>query len=359
MIRLGILGCGMIGKSFIEQAIKHKSFCIAAICSKTKKSLDKALKIESHAKTYLNKEEFFRDPNVDAIIVCTPHKHHANDACQAIENNKHVMIEKPIATNKADLSALISMADLKKNVIVTALPHGEYKYIKKAKEIINSGLIGKITAFHSFLDVPGPPRSNWYYSEEAVGGASLDTLPYALGRLISLVGQKASLVIGFKNQLISHRKCEDGVDVNPQVDDNATLIIEYKNGQQAIVRSSWNTDSPQDYLTIHGRKGVINIDTWLNSITVQTSFEPIKSLSLKKERENFYKIDIKRENPEKLKLEVFLDNILRKKGNLDSLAYQTDIILSLLNENGILSVDRSMKDSSSISQELNLGKIYI
>ncbi len=357
-IKLGILGCGMIGRSFIEQAILHSEFYVVALCSKTQSSIEKALKLTPNAKVYLKKEEFFSDNKINAIVVCTPHEQHASDAILALKHGKHVLVEKPLATSVNDLDELLHESK-KSKFIVTALPHGDYEYIEKAKEIINSGVLGKITAFHSYLDVPGPPRSNWYYSKSAVGGASLDTLPYALSRFFSLLEQKPKLILGFNNQLIKHRICGDGNKVKPKVDDNATLVMELETGQQAIVRSSWNINAPQDFTIVHGRNGVMSIDAWRECITLDINSNLKKMEGFQKEKNGKFKLILYKYQPEKMKLDVFAKHIFKGKGNLKDIIFQTEIILTLLKQNGIIKVKNNLTNLCSIQQELVIDQDYI
>lgn len=358
-IKLGVLGCGMIGLSFIEQVILHSSFELVSICSKTQLSISKALKLLPSIRVHLKKEDFFSDDEIEGVIVCTPHEQHAQDAILALKNNKHVLIEKPLSTNINDLDELLYQSIAKNELVVTALPHGDYEYLVKAKEIINSGVLGKITAFHSYLDVPGPPRSNWYYSKSAIGGASLDTLPYALNRLFSLIEQEPNLILGFKNQLIKHRICGDGNKIKPEVDDNATLVMELKSGQQAIIRSSWNTSVPQDFTIVHGRNGVMIIDAWKESITLKINSELQQIEGFQKDKDGDFKLFLDKKHPEKLKLDVFANHILKGTSNLNNVIYQTEIILALLSQNGIINVKNSLSNSCAIQQELLIGQDYI
>jgi predicted dehydrogenase len=116
-------------------------------------------------------------------------------------------------------------------------------------------------------------RDNWYYDKRiAGGGAGLDTLIYPVSRLVTLLGP-AHRVSGFVNTLIPHRLLGDGetIDsvppprnstksVHPSVDDNATLLIEWPSGQQAVARALWGTSIVRNDSTIYGRHGTL----WLS-----------------------------------------------------------------------------------------------
>lgn len=110
---------------------------------------------------------------------------------------------------------------------------------------------------------------SWFDKKVAGGGAGLDTLVYPVSRLVTLLGP-ARRVSGFVNTLIPHRLLGDGktIDTAPPprnstksiestVDDNATLLIEWPTGQQAMVRALWGTSIVRNDATIYGRHGTL------------------------------------------------------------------------------------------------------
>ena len=361
VIRVGILGCGMIGQSFIKQAIDYEKIKITALYSRTQTSLNVALEFAPNAKSYLNKEEFYKDSDVDAVIICTPHIQHMQDTKMAINYGKHVLIEKPLCTNSADLKELLNLANQRKDIVITVLPHTQYEFINKTQQLIKSGMIGFITAIHSYLDVPGPPRSNWYYSKNAIGGASLDTLPYALSRVFAIVEQSAKHALGFHNQLIKRRKCGDGGHIEQHVDDNATLILSFPYGQQAIVRSSWNVASPADFTEIHGRNGSIIIDAWRQTVTLHSQVTTDEmSIEFAECADGVFQYQAPIVHDELRKLRFFVQNIENNTGNFDRVCYQMQILLALLESQGVLDLDKNFDyGESSIIEQLKIGDGYI
>lgn len=324
-IKLGILGYGMIGKEYLQQALKNNSdFEVVAVWSRSQSSLAHAKLTAPNIKIYDDKHRFLTE--VQAVAICTPHAKHVEDARLSLTHGKHVLIEKPIATDATSLTNLMETAKKYPELVVTGLPHDNYPIIEKARVLLQQNSIGKITAFHSFIDVPGPPRSNWYYSSSAIGGASLDTLPYALCRLMSLCRVNVKKVMGFKNQLIKHRHCLDGHDIEPEVDDNATLLMEFNTHQQAIVRSSWNVSQPEDYLIIRGREGDIIIDCWRQQIEVITKKQLAINESSRCNDFIKYRLSINSTNPEQLKLRTFATQIKKRTGNLAEVAYSMKLL---------------------------------
>jgi predicted dehydrogenase len=142
-----------------------------------------------------------------------------------------------------------------------ALPFVHYPSFVETLKYIREEYIGKITAVEAEFNLEGPPRSNWYYSREAEGGAGLDTLPYALARVAALMGP-ASRVAGFAGTLLPLRLTGDGGRVKSEVDDDVTVLLQYSTGQQAVVRSCWAQSYMRNSTIIHGRHGDIFLGWW-------------------------------------------------------------------------------------------------
>jgi predicted dehydrogenase len=154
---------------------------------------------------------------------------------------------------------------------------------------VNEETLGVFMGAEAQLLLPGPSRANWYYDRKlAGGGAGLETLVYPVSRLVNMLGP-ASRVSGFVNTLIPHRilgnsKTADvvppprdpaqGKTVESTVDDNATLVIEWPGGQQAVVRALWGSSIVRfNETVIYGRRGTL----WLhgNDLVVHSPDAPI------------------------------------------------------------------------------------
>ena len=110
-LRIGIIGMGNIGKHHAGYLLKGDAArCeLTAVCSTSPHKLndykDQGLKVYGDAK------ELIADPDIDAVIVATPHYQHTELGIAAFEAGKHLMVEKPISAHKADAEKLIVSAD--------------------------------------------------------------------------------------------------------------------------------------------------------------------------------------------------------------------------------------------------------
>src|SRR3974390_3019041 len=108
-IKFAVIGQGHIGKRHAEMIRRNSETELVAVCdivSKEKLGLG-----ELKEKFFISIEELLKScPEVDVMNVCTPNGLHAEHALKALEANKHVVIEKPMALKKTDCEAIIFKA---------------------------------------------------------------------------------------------------------------------------------------------------------------------------------------------------------------------------------------------------------
>jgi predicted dehydrogenase len=358
-LRLGLLGCGMIAQAFAKAARTDRRFEVTAVHSLSTESMVRLLEFTPAATRYSDRTEFLNAPNVDGVVVCTPHALHVTDAADSMVAGKHVLIEKPIATSLADLTRL-EMVTASTTRTVLALPHSHYPFLDELRRIIASQVLGRITALHSVLDVPGPPRSNWYYSASAVGGASLDTLPYALCRMLDLAQMNVRTAIGHRSRLLSHRSCLDGGHIDSEVDDAAALTLELSSGQLAFVRSTWNSWTPDDYILVCGRRGEAKVDCGRNVLTVCSDASlPAGGKTIFREGAPAVEYDLDRYNSELLKLNAFHQAVQEGRSDFGRVAYAMRLILGIPISSGAIHVPPKFYNDYDYTGAFSLGDDYV
>lgn len=143
-VQIGIIGLGYWGPNLIRNFSATKGCRIAAIADLQLHKLEKFKQLYPGIKTFQNADDLIKDANIDAIVIATPVFSHFPLAKAAMENDKHVLIEKPMASSVKEAETLIDLS-LKKNKILmvdhTFLYTGA---VQKIKEFVDSGVIGKI-----------------------------------------------------------------------------------------------------------------------------------------------------------------------------------------------------------------------
>jgi predicted dehydrogenase len=272
-IRLGMIGCGQISARFFNQAEQLEGVRFVATCAAHEESAQAKAQERGCANWYSDHRRLLENPEVDGVVITTPHALHAPMAIDALRAGKHVLVEKPLTTRWEHAVAL-GEEIRRSNKTFMALPFVHNPTFLTALEYATEEYIGKITGIEADLSFPGPPRSNWYYSAEAEGGAMLDTMVYPLARVAALMGP-ATRVSAFVNRLIPHRITGDGGRIDPQVDDNVTILLEYAGGQHGVVRSYWAQSFMQNGTVLHGRHGAIFLSRWGQPLVIKSDLKPI------------------------------------------------------------------------------------
>ena len=211
-----------------------------------KKAIDFANKYNIK-KVYDNIDDVFTDSNVDAIYIATPHNTHLNFIKKAIENNKHVLVEKSIALNSDELNEVIELANKKNVIIAEAMTIYHMPLYKKLNEVLASNKLGKVNLitmnFGSFKEYD---MNNRFFNMNLAGGAMLDIGVYALSFIRYFFTSNPDKLL---SQVM---KAKTGVD------EQSGLLLTNKEGQMATVMLSLHSKQPKRAM-ISCEKGYIEV----------------------------------------------------------------------------------------------------
>lgn len=260
MVRLAMVGCGQISERFLQQAAAREDAVFVATCARHLESAERKARAHGIDRWYSDYERMYDEVKPDGVVITTPHSVHMAPSVAASRRGIHVLAEKPMATSLDDCFSMVEAAEASGSLLMV-LPFDHNPAFLTALAYLNETYLGKFTGAEAVLLIPGPPRDNWYYDRSlAHGGAMLDCQVYPTSRLVSLLGP-ASRVTGRVNTLIPHRIVGGGKQVESDVDDNVTLIVEWATGQQAVVRTLWGTSFSRNDTVVYGRKGTL----WISS----------------------------------------------------------------------------------------------
>lgn len=99
---------------------------------------------EFSARAYAGIEALLADPAVEAVYIASPHGSHASQAMAAARSGKHVLVEKPMATNVADCVAMAKAAEVAGTTLMVGPSHGFDAPVQQAASLIESGAYGRV-----------------------------------------------------------------------------------------------------------------------------------------------------------------------------------------------------------------------
>ena len=144
MINVAIIGYGYWGKNLVRNFYNHPGCNVQLVVDSDQNKLDKLKAIYPDVSTTLEVEDIYKNEQIDAVIIATPVFSHHKLALQALENGRHVMVEKPMTASSEEARELIELATQKELLL---MPDHTFLYtgaVQKIKELVQSGQIGQI-----------------------------------------------------------------------------------------------------------------------------------------------------------------------------------------------------------------------
>jgi predicted dehydrogenase len=191
-----------------------------------------------------NLNESIADPNIDVVFVITPPHSHFELADQALKNNKHVFVEKPITLTHDGALNLKKTAEDNNKILHTDNTFIYTPEVNFLKQVINFDFIGKITNFES-------TRANW-------GPFKKD---------IDVVWDLMTHDISILNYIIPNRYILQGVSatgsnqVNKNVIEKARATLFYSNDFTAYIDVSFLNHNKVRKMTLNGTSGIVHNDS--------------------------------------------------------------------------------------------------
>src|SRR5229473_1518012 len=149
LVRVGVIGYGYWGPNVVRNLQGLENCQLVTICDKNSDSLQRASRVYPGVELTMDFSELLTSPQIDAVAVVTPVRTHFELAKAALQNGKHVFVEKPFTSTHQQAEELIELADrnrLKIMVDHTFLFSGA---VRKIRELVDDGTLGDLYYFDS------------------------------------------------------------------------------------------------------------------------------------------------------------------------------------------------------------------
>jgi len=150
MIRIGVIGYGYWGPNLVRNFNIAEGARLTAVCDKSDSALKRVIPIYNGAlRTTTNADELITSPDIDAVAIATPVSTHFELAKKALENGKHVFVEKPFTATVAQAEELVELAHKKNLTIMVDHTFLFTGAVRKIKELVDNDTLGKLFYFDS------------------------------------------------------------------------------------------------------------------------------------------------------------------------------------------------------------------
>ena len=262
MIRVGIIGCGKIAqvRHLPEYATNPNVQLVGYYDKKLARAQEMADKYGG--KAYENYFDLLQNPDIDAVSICVENRSHAEISTAALYSGKHVLCEKPMAVTLAECESMVAAAERNGKYLMIGHNMRFDPVHRKAKELLESGIIGDIITFRTILGDAGPEGwsvddESWYFDKnKAAMGALSHQGIHKIDLLQYLTGQT---VIEATAKVVTLNKRDYAGDLIG-VDDNALCILRMSGGALGTMAASWTVYGHECNSTcLYGTKGIMLI----------------------------------------------------------------------------------------------------
>lgn len=229
----GIIGLGEIAHQFAG-TFRQENCELAAAASRT---LEKAEKFASEfniPKAYGSYEEMLQDKDIDIVYIAVPNRQHIQHILDALKAGKHVLCEKAITMNSAELTEAMKLAEQKGLILAEAMTIFNMPLYRELRSLMDTGKLGKLKMIQApFGSYKEPDPTNRFFNPELAGGALLDIGTYAVSFARYFLSAQPEVV------------ASSMLPFSTGVDEQSVTILRNEQNEMAAVTLSFQAKCPK------------------------------------------------------------------------------------------------------------------
>lgn len=266
-VRFGIIGFGAQGSMYAQFITEGKvpSMELAAICDIDSSKIEAAKEKYPDAEYFENYQEMIKSGKVDAVVTTVPHYLHPEMSMFALDNDIHVLNEKPAGVYTKQVKELNEFAKTKDATYAIMFNQRNNPLYQKLKAILDNGDLGDIRRVNWIITTWWRPQAYYDQSEWRAtwggegGGVLVNQAPHQLDLIQWLVGVPETVT----------SRVQYGYQRDIVVEDQVHATLTYPNGATGVFVTGTNEIVGSDRLEIIGDKGKIIVDDSLNAKVIR------------------------------------------------------------------------------------------
>ena len=282
-IGVAVIGTGSWGKNHARVYKELPSTELVAICDVNPERA-KAMANQYGVKAYTNSSRMLQNKEIEAVSVCTWSTVLAKEALKALRAGKHVLVEKPMATNTKQAEKLCSTAEENGLILTVGFLMRFIPGLRVIREAVEKKKIGDLVC------ASAKRVSQW---PERIGdvGVVKDTAIHDID-VMRFISQQDPITVYAKMGSMRHSKFED----------YAHIMLAYQTGESAFIESNWLTPYKTRTLTVTGSDAIMRLDYITQDLWVEQQKETVQPRypfqePLKCELQNFAECILEKKKP--------------------------------------------------------------
>jgi predicted dehydrogenase len=240
-ISIGIVGMGYWGPNLVRNFSRVANCSLKTVCDLDQARLAHVKSLYHEVTGVTDYQKLLDDPDLDAIAIATPVRHHHSLAKAALLAGKHAFIEKPMASSAGQCEELIDIAQRNGCVLMVGHTFLYSAPVRKIVDIIRAGDIGDIRYINA-------RRLNLGLFQQDINVA-WDLAPHDISIIMHVLGELPLTV-----------NCQGNGHVSPHIEDVTNMSLFFKNKRFATIQSSWLEPRKVREMTIVGTRRMIVYD---------------------------------------------------------------------------------------------------
>jgi predicted dehydrogenase len=254
--KIAVIGAGAIGQDHVASFKLHPAVQVVAIADVSPERGRETAERFGIPDAFTDYRKLLARADIDVVSIALPNYLHAEVALDALRAGKHVMLDKPMATNAKDGAKLVAESEKRGLLFMVGQNFRFNGDTQTAKQIVDGGELGEIYhAKTSWSRRAGIPRIGSWFTQKrfAGGGCTYDIGVHALDRCLFLMGEfDAAAVSGQTYAKFGTRGLGNGgwgkSEIDPSakfdVDDLSIALIKLKSGRTVLLETSWAAHGP-------------------------------------------------------------------------------------------------------------------
>src|SRR5438128_3604528 len=249
-IRAAIVGLGRWGRALVT-SMQGKSAELSFVRGHTRTRASAQDFCRAHGVPLVDSyEQILADPEIDAVVLATPHSLHESQIVAAAAAGKHIHVEKPITLDRATADRAIAAARNAGVVLAVGYCRRFHPSVVEVRQRLAQGWLGRVVAMvaqHTTSTAQFIAPDNWRAApEEAPGGALTAVGVHALDHMIEFAGRVRDV------------RCVTARTIPGPSDDTTTVMLRFESGATGLIFCSVATATSFSF-TLYGSKGLAEI----------------------------------------------------------------------------------------------------
>jgi predicted dehydrogenase len=241
MVRVAVIGAGAWGINHVRAFARSKGAALTMVCDASEAARERAKALAPQARMGKDLAEALEAADVDAVVLATPAKYHAEQARQVLQAGKHVFVEKPLALNAGDAQMVVDLANAQKRTLMAGHLMLYHPAMARLKDMVVQGELGRILYIYSVRVNLGRVRQD----ENALWSLA----PHDISMIHHLLDDEPETV-----------SARGGTYLQDNIEDVVFTNLKFKSGVSAQIHVSWLDPRKERRLTIVGSQKMVEFD---------------------------------------------------------------------------------------------------